>query len=224
AASTHATPATGSATITGPAIVGPGGSATLVAAPAGFIPLSYQWRFKNLNLAGATGPTFTLASAQLADAGAYSVVLGQPAGETLVSSGFTLTVSDSYAAYISTHGLDLATTGAPAADPDADGVANRLEFFLGRSPTAPDAPDTLPTLRIASGVTPGVVFEFRRLKAAAALSYTVEYTADLSAPWTPAIVGVGGITIETAALDATFDRITVTLPTTAPSTFLRLKL
>ena len=310
AASTHATPTTGSATITGPAIVGPGGSATLVAAPTGFTPLSYQWRFKNMNVPGATGPTLQIASAQTANAGAYSVVLGLSGGETIVSSGFTLdvvagapvittqpssqsvaagqtatftvvatgdpaptyqwykagnpisgatastytitgaqtthagdytvrvtnsitsttsviatlTVTDPYAAYLSNHGLDPAGNGAPAADPDNDGVPNRLEFFLGRSPTASDAPDTLPALRVDSGPSSAPVFEFRRAKAAETTPYAVEYSASLSAPWTTAVSGTDGVSIETTPIDAQFDRISVRFTAAGPKLFVRLKL
>jgi len=310
AASTHATPATGSASINGPAIVGPGGSATLTVTPTGFTPLGYQWRFKNMNVSGATGPTLRIASAQSADAGAYSVVLGLPDGEAIVSAGFTLdvvagapvittqpssqtvtagqtvtftavatgnpaptyqwyrndnpvsgatsatytitgaqtahagdytvratnsitsitssiatlTVTDPYAAYLSTHGLDPAGDGAPAADPDKDGIANLLEFFLGRSPVALDASDTFPALRVDSGPSPALVFEFRRAKAAEATPYAVEYSDTLSGAWTPAASGAGGVVIETTSLDADFDRITVRFTAAGPKLFVRLKL
>ena len=46
----------------------------------GTSPFSYQWKFNGADIAGATGPTYTIASARLADAGDYAVVVSNAAG------------------------------------------------------------------------------------------------------------------------------------------------
>ena len=56
------------------------------------LPLSYQWYFNtNTAMADATNATLTLANVQLADAGSYSVVVGNAAG-VVSSTGAVLTV------------------------------------------------------------------------------------------------------------------------------------
>jgi hypothetical protein len=42
--------------------------------------LTYQWRFKGDPIQGATNPTFAIAIAQIGDAGAYDVVVGNASG------------------------------------------------------------------------------------------------------------------------------------------------
>ena len=68
-----------------------GSNATFSVTAAGSLPLSYQWEFNSTNIPGATASSFTLASAQVADAGNYSVVVTDAAGAA-VSSNATLTV------------------------------------------------------------------------------------------------------------------------------------
>ena len=137
----------------------------------------------------------------------------------------TLSSADPLADFVTAFGLDPATTGAPAADPDADGIANRLEFFLGGDPTAAD-PDILPTLAFvpASSGGPAIAFQFLRAKSASGLGYNVEYTADLAGSWTTAVHGANGITIVATPVDAETDRITATFPATSPKLFARLRL
>ena len=73
-----------------------GATVTLQAMVVGFPPLSYhyQWRFNGINLAGATNSTLVLAGVQTADAGNYSVVVGDAVG-TMTSRSASLTVVDS---------------------------------------------------------------------------------------------------------------------------------
>ena len=68
-----------------------GGSATFTVAANGTPPLYYQWSLFGTNLPGATGSSFTLANAQPADAGPYSVVVSNALG-TATSSNALLTV------------------------------------------------------------------------------------------------------------------------------------
>ena len=57
----------------------------------GDAPLSYQWRFGGVNLAGATGATLTLTNLQAANAGLYSVVVTNFFGSA-TSTNATLTL------------------------------------------------------------------------------------------------------------------------------------
>jgi uncharacterized repeat protein (TIGR03806 family) len=55
-------------------------------------PLSYQWRFNGTNISGATDSAYTVANAQPANAGAYSVIVTNLAG-SVASSNASLTVN-----------------------------------------------------------------------------------------------------------------------------------
>jgi uncharacterized repeat protein (TIGR02543 family) len=57
-----------------------GGPVTFTVSVAGTAPLTYQWRLNAQAIAGATGASLNLASAQSADAGDYDVVINNPAG------------------------------------------------------------------------------------------------------------------------------------------------
>jgi len=70
----------------------PGGSATFSVTASGAPPLSYQWWKAGSPLTGATDSSFTIASAAAADAGGYSVVVGNAYGSPATSSVATLTV------------------------------------------------------------------------------------------------------------------------------------
>ncbi len=66
-------------------------TATLSVTASGTTPLSYQWRFNNVTIGGATGSSYTIASVQPANAGSYSVVASN-AINTVTSSTATLTI------------------------------------------------------------------------------------------------------------------------------------
>jgi hypothetical protein len=68
-----------------------GQGATFSVAADGFQPLSYQWRFNASPLTGATINSYTVANAQPADEGSYSVVVTNSAG-SITSSVAKLTV------------------------------------------------------------------------------------------------------------------------------------
>jgi pectate lyase/pectin methylesterase-like acyl-CoA thioesterase len=69
-----------------------GEAVTFTVAAGGSAPLTYQWRKNGAGIAGATGPSFTIASLQFSDAGAYTVVVSNGAG-SVVSDPATLIVS-----------------------------------------------------------------------------------------------------------------------------------
>jgi len=76
----------------------PGDQTVIAGAPvvlsvqaAGSAPLSYQWQFDNMALAGATQSSYSLASVQATNAGTYSVVVSNAFGMA-VSSNATLSV------------------------------------------------------------------------------------------------------------------------------------
>ena len=86
AGAASATPTGSGASITGPTNAVTGSTFTLTAAPSGFTGTSYQWRLNNFDIAGATSSTYKVASAQTADAGIYTVVIGLSAGDFVVSA------------------------------------------------------------------------------------------------------------------------------------------
>ena len=137
----------------------------------------------------------------------------------------TLAPADPLADFVAGFGLDPATIGAPAADPDSDGIANLLEFFLGGDPTEADA-EILPAVAYQAPANggPAIVFDFYRNTAAAGAAYVVEYSTDLNGTWTTAIHGTNGISIVTVPVDGNFDHITVTIPSAGPRLFARLRL
>ena len=61
--------------------VTPGATATFSVGATGTDPLSYQWRFKGTNIAGAIGSSFTKTNVQSVDAGNYSVVVSNAVGK-----------------------------------------------------------------------------------------------------------------------------------------------
>ena len=62
--------------------VNAGASVAFTVTASGTTPFTYQWRKDGSNLAGATNSTFTLGNVQAAEAGIYTVVVGNSAGST----------------------------------------------------------------------------------------------------------------------------------------------
>ena len=73
--------------------VNAGSAVTFTVVANGTAPLTYQWRKNGSEIAGATAATLNLANVQAADAGVYSVVVGNGGGSA-TSAGATLTVTD----------------------------------------------------------------------------------------------------------------------------------
>ncbi|MEI6395747.1 MAG: immunoglobulin domain-containing protein [Verrucomicrobiota bacterium] len=60
-----------------------GGTATLTVEVQGIEPLSYQWRFNGVNLAGATNAALVLTNLQARQGGSYSVLVSNPYGSAI---------------------------------------------------------------------------------------------------------------------------------------------
>ncbi|UYZ62525.1 PQQ-dependent sugar dehydrogenase [Hymenobacter weizhouensis] len=90
----YTAPATAPSISTQPASrsVAPGQSASFTVQATGTAPLSYQWQKDGVNISGATGATYTIASVTAADAGQYRVVVSNAAG-SVTSAAATLTVT-----------------------------------------------------------------------------------------------------------------------------------
>jgi len=71
--------------------VNEGNTATITVAATGTAPLSYQWQFNGVNIAGATSATFTLTNASASNAGSYTVVISNSDG-SVTSTAAVLTV------------------------------------------------------------------------------------------------------------------------------------
>jgi pectate lyase len=72
--------------------VAAGAAASFSVTASGTAPLSYQWVHDGKDIAGATGTTYTLASAAASDEGSYTVRVSNAAGSA-TSSAATLTVT-----------------------------------------------------------------------------------------------------------------------------------
>ena len=68
-------------------------TATITALATGSLPLKFQWKKNDTDIAGATNSTLTLTNLQPADSGAYTVLVSNGAG-SLTSDPATLAVTD----------------------------------------------------------------------------------------------------------------------------------
>ncbi|MEO8613763.1 MAG: hypothetical protein ABI600_01370 [Luteolibacter sp.] len=106
-----------------------------------------------------------------------------------------LTVLTPYLAWAYSNGL----RGADAdfnSDPDADGIANGVEFVIGGEPnpsnSGSNSTDLLPVITLDETYLRVI---YRRNDAALYLAPGIEYDADLGGLWTTALQGVNGVSI-----------------------------
>ncbi len=67
-------------------VVNPGKAAAFTVVAGGTAPFTYQWRKNGVSISGATAATYTVASAQAANAGTYDVVVKNAAGSATSAS------------------------------------------------------------------------------------------------------------------------------------------
>ncbi|MEA3187823.1 MAG: hypothetical protein QOD99_1653 [Chthoniobacter sp.] len=194
-------------------------TAVFTVATSGTAPQTYQWFKNGVAIVSATGSSYSIPALSWVNSGNYTVAVTNAGGPVTSGTG-VLTVPG--ASYITGYGLDLATTGAPGADPDHDGLTNKMEWFLNGKPTAFEK-NLPPVLHRSSPNSSTWVFEFDRRKEAAGIPYVVQYSTDLKT-WINAADGVNGVTIVTSSLNATLDHIVVTIPATGGRLAARLRL
>ncbi len=196
-----------------------GATLTLTAAASGSPTPTYQWYKDDVLISGATSATYTVASATTANTGSYKVVATNAVSSaTSDSVTVTVTASSPYESWSSEQGLTGANNGATQ-DPDGDGVPNLVEFALGGNPlSAASAP-----LPVVARDGANITFTYDvKTAATAQFAVTAQSSTDL-ATWTAVVHGSGGATIASSALDASTNRVVVTLPATAPRLFVRLQ-
>jgi hypothetical protein len=110
--------------------VSTGSAISLSVSATGGTSFSYQWRKNGVNIAGATGATYTVGSATATDAGNYDVIVTNSAGTSL-SAMALVTVSTGSAAP--------AITAAPA-QPDRAGRLLGHPIGCGQRLAGPDLP------------------------------------------------------------------------------------
>ena len=118
-------------------VVGPGSLASFFVVAANTRGLTYQWRFNDAIIAGATSDTLLLPSVGALNEGQYSVVLTNSSGSVTSASAALMLDSDRDDlpdSWEQTHfgGLTQTTTG----DFDGDGVSNLDEFFDNTNPAS----------------------------------------------------------------------------------------
>lgn len=132
-----------------------GYGATFGVGATGDSPLSYQWRFNNTDIPGATSSLYGISAAQLGDAGGYSVVISNAVG-VVTSAVASLTVTT---VWISQHpqGVSIASGADVVFSVVAEGTGTLQYqwFFNGTTPIAgaTDSSLTLPDVQAPNNGT-----------------------------------------------------------------------
>jgi len=121
------------------------GTVTFRAAAIGSHPFTYQWRFNDAPIPGATGPTLVMKDLTPADAGTYTVVITNPYGAFDASATLAILSPSKLAATATDLGpigywrLD-ETSGDVAYDywGGRDGVVRSGTTINGTGPVPPD--------------------------------------------------------------------------------------
>ena len=184
--------------------------------------MNYIWRKNGAILAGETSLTLDIVAASSAVAGTYTCTVSNQVG-TATTQPIHLEYADAFQAFAASYGLNSVTTGAPDADFDKDGIPNLLEYLLGGNLTLPSS-GLLPAITKAPGSN-NIAFTYRRKIAATGVIQVIEHAENFISSWAPAVHGAGGVTIVTTPVpgDVTSEQVTVTIPSTSTSRFVRLK-
>jgi len=112
-------------------LVAVGSNATFSVLATGTAPLGYQWRFAGTAIPGATATSYTVAGAQPADAGPYSVIITNWAGSVTSAPAILTVVSRPVlrARYLPTDSaVELTLTGSPAHTCAIDISTNAIQW------------------------------------------------------------------------------------------------
>lgn len=156
--------------------------------------------------------------------GAYVIPPSAASGGTFTASNYDISYQTGA---LTVTGLDFAAwiaethtgpSAEPAADPDADGLANLLEFYLGLEPDQPDFATAALALELADGE---LRYTYRRSKAQTRFSGWIEWTDTLSAE---TVWQSSGVTDEWVSDAGAYEvrRARVPMPPTTSRRFLRL--
>jgi uncharacterized repeat protein (TIGR02543 family) len=119
-----------------PQVVGPGEVASFFVVVTDRRALTYQWRFNDADISGATNETLLLQNVGATNEGQYSVLLANPSGS--VTSAPAMLWLDSDGDHMA-DSWELANFGSftnyATGDFDGDGASNLTEFLDGTSPT-----------------------------------------------------------------------------------------
>lgn len=115
--------------------------------------------------------------------------------------------SDPYAAWVALKGIPVGQSGFDQ-DADGDDVANGIEFITDSDPMDGGSAN-LPEVMLDDT---GFTFTYLRRDDAAYLDLVVETTQTLRPPWTPAVQGVGGVSITVVPNGEQPDTIHVRIP------------
>jgi hypothetical protein len=109
------------------------------------LPLGFRWRRATTTLTNIiqtqTTCFFTIPGARLADAGNYTVIITNGAGQQTISTPAILTVLPDFDGdglpdvWEAAFGFDTNTVNNSSLDPDGDGLSNRDEYLAGTNPT-----------------------------------------------------------------------------------------
>jgi hypothetical protein len=128
---------------------------------------------------------------------------GQSAGNSVAIS-----VLSALEQWRQTHFGTMSNTGSAAddADPNRDGIANKLEFYLARNPVAQNLPTSLPTAT-RNGTTLEYTYT-RSISAMTEVTYAVEWSDTLAAgSWSSA-----GVTERVLSNNGTVQQVKASMP------------
>lgn len=195
-----------------------GESVTFTVSASGAPTPTYQWFKGDSAIDSATASSYTIATVALGDAAGYKVTVTNVAG-SVTSNVATLTVNQlGYAAWrtsnFSNEEIALELVSGPAADPDADGLNNLVEYALGLNPKVA----TTSGLPEAGRTSTDWTFTYTRPASDRGdLTYTVQYSTNLTT-WSSA-------TTHARIVEGSTETWRATVPTsTGSNVFFRLKI
>lgn len=155
-----------------------GQGVTMSVAADGSGTLTYQWKKNGSNISGATSSSYTITGVISSDAGSYTVMASNNAGD-VTSTAATLTVKSAFQVWqdqqFTAQQLLIDSISGQNADPDLDGYSNLLEYALGLNPLAASFSE-FPVLTVSEN---GCVFTYERPANRSELIYSVEGSTTL---------------------------------------------